>query len=68
MFEEISEKVWENFLENLKNISTRERLWYVKVLSQPLATIEQCRISFNRNTMVDNYHFIREGHLWQLSP
>ena len=24
MFEEISEKVWENFLENLRNIYTRD--------------------------------------------
>ena len=44
------------------------RLWYAKVLSEPLATIERYRISFNRNTMVVNDHFIREGHLWQLSP
>ena len=29
-----------------------------------LATIEQYRISFNRNTIVVNDHFIREGHLW----
>ena len=30
--------------------------------------MKQYRISFNRNTMVVNDHFIREGHLWQLSP
>ena len=41
------------------------RLWYGKVLSEPLATIEQYRISFNRNTMVVNDHFMKEGHLWQ---
>ena len=28
-----------------------ERLWYTKILSEPLATIKQYRISFNRNTM-----------------
>ena len=43
-------------------------LWYATVLSEPLATIEQYRISLNRNTMVVNDDFIREGHLWQLSP
>ena len=32
-------------------------LWYAKVLSDPLATIEQYRISFNRNNMVVNKHF-----------
>ena len=37
-------------------------LWHAKVLSEPLATIEQYRISLNRNTMVVNDHFIREGH------
>ena len=43
-------------------------MWYAKVLSEPLATIiEQYQISFNRNTMIVNDHFIREGHLWQLS-
>ena len=41
------------------------RLWYAKVFNEPLAAIEQYRISFNRNTMVVNDHFIREG---QLSP
>ena len=30
-------------------------------MSEPLATIEQYRITFNRYTMVVNYHFIREG-------
>ena len=30
-------------------------------LCKPLATIEQYRISFSRNTMVVNDHFIREG-------
>ena len=35
------------------------RLWYTKVFSEPLATIEQCRISFNPNTMVVNDHFTR---------
>ena len=44
------------------------RLWYAEVLSEPLATIEQYRISFNRNTMVVNDHFIMEGHQLQLSP
>ena len=39
-------------------------LRYAKVLSEPLATIEQYRISFNRNTMVVNNHFIRESHLY----
>ena len=39
------------------------RLPYAKVLSEPLATVEQNRISFNRNTMFVNYHFIREGYL-----
>ena len=34
------------------------------VLSEPLATIEQYRISFNRNTMVFDDQFIREDHLW----
>ena len=43
------------------------RLWCANVLSEPLDTIEQYRSSFNRNTMVINDHFIREGHLWQLS-
>ena len=32
------------------------------VLTEPLATIEQYWISFNRNTMVVNDHFIRKGH------
>ena len=32
-----------------------------------MATIEQYKISFNRNTIVVNDHFIREGHLCQLS-
>ena len=36
---------------------------YAKLSSEPLATIEQYRISFNRNTKVVNDHFIREGHL-----
>ena len=40
------------------------RLWYAKVLSEPLATIKQYRISFNHNTMVFDDQFIREGHLW----
>ena len=31
----------------------------------PLATIEQYRISFNRNIMVVNDHFIKEGRLWR---
>ena len=31
-------------------------------MSEPLATIKQYRISFNRNTMVLNDHFITEGH------
>ena len=44
------------------------RLWYAKVLSEPLARIKQYRIYFNGNTMVVNDHFIREGHLWKLSP
>ena len=39
------------------------RLWYAKVLNGPLATNQQYRISFNRNTMVVDGHFIREGHL-----
>ena len=39
------------------------RLQYAKVLSEPLATIEQYRVSSNRNTMVVNDHFIREGYL-----
>ena len=34
-------------------------LWYAKVLNEPLATIEQYRISFYRNTMVVNDHFPR---------
>ena len=34
----------------------------VKIFSESLATIEQYRISFNRNIMVVNDHFIREGH------
>ena len=38
------------------------RLWYAKVLSEPLAKIEQYRISFIRNAMVVNDHFIREGY------
>ena len=33
------------------------------VLSEPLSAIEQYQISFNRNTMVVNDHFIWEGHL-----
>ena len=40
------------------------RLWYANVLSEPLATIEQYRISCNRNTIIVNDHFITEGHLW----
>ena len=48
----------------LKLIDLKE---FKSVLREPLATIEQYRISFNRNTMVVNDHFIREGHLWQLS-
>ena len=44
------------------------RLWYAKFFSEPLATIKQYRISFNRKSMVINEHSIREGHLWQLSP
>ena len=40
------------------------RLCYVEVLSEPLATVEQYRISFNRNTIVVNIHFIRESYLW----
>ena len=31
-------------------------------MSEPRVTIKQYRISFNHNTMVVNYHFIREGH------
>ena len=38
-----------------------ERLRYAKVFIEPLATIEQYRISFDRNTVVVND--IREGHL-----
>ena len=38
------------------------RLWYAKVLSVSLATIEKYRISFNRNTVVVNDHFTRAGH------
>ena len=34
----------------------------VTVSSEPLATMEQYRISFNRNTTVFNEQFIREGH------
>ena len=34
----------------------------MKIFSESLATIEQYRISFNRNIMVVNDHFIREGH------
>ena len=37
-------------------------LWYTKVLSEPLATIQQYRISFNHYTMIVNDHFISEGH------
>ena len=37
-------------------------------MSELLATIEQYRISFNRNTIVVNDHFIREGYVWQLFP
>ena len=44
------------------------RLCYAKVLSRTLVTIEQYRISFNRNIMVVNDHSIRECYLWQLSP
>ena len=43
-------------------------MWYAKVFCEPLATIKQYRIFFNHNTMVVNNHFIRESHLWQLSP
>ena len=43
-----------------------KRLWYAKVLSEPLATIKQYRISFNR--MVVNDHFIREGHTYDNFP
>ena len=39
------------------------RLYCAKVLSEPLVLIKQHRISLNRNTMVVNDHFIREGHL-----
>ena len=39
------------------------RLWDAKVSSEPLARMEQYRISFSCNTMVVNYHFIRKGHL-----
>ena len=42
------------------------KLWYAKISSEPLATIEQYRISFNHNTMVVNEQFIREVQLWQL--
>ena len=35
------------------------RLWYAKILSGLLATIEQYGISFKRNTMVVNEQFIR---------
>ena len=34
-----------------------------KVLNEPLATIEEYLISFNRKIMVLNDHFMREGHL-----
>ena len=46
----------------ISSIQYLEKVWYAKVLSEPLVTIEQYRISLNRNTMVINYHFIREGH------
>ena len=32
-------------------------------MSEPLATFKQYRISFNRNTMIINDHFIRKGHV-----
>ena len=38
-------------------------LWYAKVLSEPLATVEQYQISFNCDTMVVNDYIIREGQL-----
>ena len=44
------------------------RLWYAKILSEILATIEQYRISFKRNTMVVNKQLIRRRHLWQPAP
>ena len=39
-------------------------LGYTEILTELLDAIEQYRISFNRNTMVVNDHFIREDHLW----
>ena len=44
------------------------RLWYAKISSDLLATIEQYRISFKRNIMVVNEQFIRRRHLWQPAP
>ena len=44
------------------------RLWYAKIWSELLATIEQYRISFKRNTMVVNEQFIRRRRLWQPAP
>ena len=44
------------------------RLGYAKISSELLATIEQYRISLNRNTVVFNEQFIRRRHLWQPAP
>ena len=44
------------------------RLWYAKISSELLATIEQYQISLKRNTMVANEQFIRRRHLWQPAP
>ena len=44
------------------------RLWCAEISSELLATIEQYRISFKRNTMVVNDQLIRRCHLWQPAP
>ena len=44
------------------------RLWYAKISSELLTTIEQYRISFERYTMVVNEQFMRRRHLWQPAP
>ena len=59
----LSHFLFENF--SIFRVWFLGRLWYAKISSELLATIEQYRISFKRSTMVVNEQFIRRRNLWQ---